>query len=246
MENKLSEIEKLKAGFAMWVGASPGAFEQPGFVLEVVERRSQLAWGENWYQPLWLVRLQETTLCTVTPEHAWLAQAVFGDSPERSLLAPGVLRQAQELFSPFGWQAIEILYSPCCNPPVHPEPDPQADARVIRLGPDHADYYAYANKYSGGVLAILDANRQIYAYAGIKKHGWLSELFIGAQPDQLGDGLGEALVARAVAEISAQGRVPIYVPDWLENAGYASLVRAMGFTRVGEMLLWETQLGRAG
>jgi RimJ/RimL family protein N-acetyltransferase len=227
---------KLKSGHARLISAPSDAFETPGLRFEVVEKRSQVAWGGNWFQPVWAVRLFQTTVCTVAPEYAQQARAVLAPFQDRSLLSPELLLALQNCFGSAGWQALEIFAYPHSSPPPGAPKHP-----VSKLAPEHPEYPAYTREFSGGTYAIFAPDGRIAAYAGVKDHGWINEIAVGTEPEHRNKGMGTAVVTRAVAAILSRARVPVYVPDDLSNQGSYALARAVGFEKVGEMLLWEVQ-----
>ncbi len=217
------------------IGVSETAFYTPGFFLEVIERRAEVAW-ENWLQPIWLVRLGETTVCTLAPTYARLAEKVFGSWNGRSLLSPELYREAQKCFGALGWQPLEILYYPGAE--ISPQGMSQ---RAVRLEKDHPAYDEFSRAFSGSTYVVLNENRHVLSWAGIKDHGWINEIAVGTEVGHRRKGLGKAVVAQAVADILSRGRVPVYVPDALTNAGSYALAYSLGFQKAGEMLLWEVE-----
>lgn len=227
---------KLKSGYAGLISASSDAFGTPGLWFEAVEKRSQIAWGENWFQPVWAVRLFQTTVCTVAPEYAQQAQTVLAPFRDRSLLSPELLFALQNCFGAVGWQALEIFDYPHSSPPPS-----ILKHKVSKLASEHPEYPAYAREFSGGTYAIFEPDQQIAAYAGVKDHGWINEVAVGTEPEHRNQGMGTAVVVYAVTEILSRARVPVYVPDDLSNQGSYALAHSLGFEKVGEMLLWEVQ-----
>jgi GNAT superfamily N-acetyltransferase len=235
MSQTIETAAKLKHGYASLLGAPAAAFDQPGFRLEVLEARSQVAWGD-WLQPIWAVSLFSTTLCTVAPMYAAQTASIFGALAAPSLLSPNLLDTLQGCFGPAGWQPLEILVYPSVS--ILLEPTTRA---VTRLDPLHPEYKKYSTEFSGGTYAVLNGEGRILAWAGIKDHGSINEIAVGTDPQHRRQGLGKAVLSWAVAEILARGRVPVYVPDALDNAASYALARSLGFEKIGEMLLWEVQ-----
>ncbi len=222
-------------GYAALIGVPDSAFDTPGFFLEVIEKRAEVAWA-NWLQPIWLVRLGQTTVCTTAPGYARLAESVFGSWNEQSLLSPELLRETQKCFGALGWQPLEILYYPAADILL-----PEISYRVVRLEKDHRAFEEFSQAFSGNTYVILDGNHRILSWVGIKDHGRINEIAVGTEVGHRRKGLGKAVVARAVADILSRDRVPIYVPDDLANTASYALAYSLGFQKAGEMLLWEVE-----
>lgn len=89
---------------------------------------------------------------------------------------------------------------------------------------------------------VLDQNNRIISCAGIKDHGQINEIAVATGAAYRGQGMGKAVVKRAVADILSRDRLPVYVPDALTNQASYALATSCGFTKVGEMMLWEVEV----
>ena len=236
MNKAINATTKLKLGYASLMGVSATAFDVPGFVFEIVEKRSNVAWGGNWFQPIWAVSLLQTTVCTVASEHAQKAKKVFDLFNINPFFLRNCLLRIQKCFGPTGWQGLEIHYYPDTS---FPEVD--LNHRVTKLDPEHPEYAKYSQEFSGGTYVIFDQDNQIISCAGIKDHGAVNEIAVGTVSEYRKEGMGKAVVACAVADILSRDRIPVYVPDAVTNQGSYALARSLGFEKIGEMLLWEIQ-----
>lgn len=224
---------KLKLGYAALIGASDMAFNTPGFILEISEKRAEVAW-ENWYQPIWLVTIYDSTVCVVAPQYAAMAERVFGSVLPGSLLSSTFINEVQGRFGSQGWQPFEIFYYPDSQITLH-----RSSHQVLKLTPEHPEYRKFSEAFSGNTYVVMAPDRQILSWAGIKDHGYINEIAVGTEAGYQRKGMGKAVVAHAVADIFSRDRVPVYVPDTLSNAGSYALAESLGFEKVGEMLLWE-------
>ena len=223
--NRVDSAIQLRLGYASLLGVPATVFDAPGFVFEIVEKRSNVAWGGNWFQPIWAVSLFQTTV-PVASEYARQAKKIFGSLQYQSLLSSELIAEVQTCFGPDGWQGLEILYYPCGS---LPDEDPKH--RVCKLSREHPEYRKYAPEFSGGTYVIFDPDDQILSWAGIKDHGAINEIAVGTVPEHRRRGLGKAAVACAVADILSRGRVPVYVPDAVTNQGSYALARSLGFRK---------------
>lgn len=89
--SKNNSTMQLKLGYASLLGVPVTVFDVPGFVFEIVEKRSNVAWGGNWFQPIWVVSLFQTTVCTAASEHIQQVKKVFGSLEHQSLLSSELL-----------------------------------------------------------------------------------------------------------------------------------------------------------
>lgn len=231
-----SSMNQLRLGYATLIGVPATVFDAPGLVFEILEKRSSVAWGGNWFQPIWVVSLFQTTVCTVASEHAQQAKKVFEALQYQSLLSLELLTEVQNCFAPNGWQQLEILYYPSVS---LSEDDPKH--QVSKLYREHPEYPKYSQEFSGGTYVIFDQSNEIISWAGIKDHGAINEIAVGTIPEHRKKGMGKAVVACAVDDILLRGHVPVYVPDAVTNHGSYALAKSLGFEKIGEMLLWEIQ-----
>lgn len=152
------------------------------------------------------------------------------------MLSPNLLEEAQNCFGASGWQPLEILYYPHQMIPADEQRHP-----FTKLAPEHPEFEKFSRAFSGHTYAVLDQNKRILSWAGIKDHGNINEIAVGTEAAYRNKGMGKAVVMSAVADILSHGRVPVYVPDKLTNVSSYALAYSCGFLKGGEMMLWEVE-----
>ena len=108
--------------------------------------------------------------------------------------------------------------------------------KVEQLRPGQLGATKHLAAFDGGVYVIRDEDEKITSAAFIKNKGLIGEIAVGTEETYRRQGRGEAVVAHAIQEILAQGKVPTYWPDSFENKGSYALAHAVGMVKVAEML----------
>ena len=227
----------LRQGYAQLMGVPEDAFGRGGLVIEVTSARLLPEWA-NWMIPIWFVALgPSTTVCAVAPPCAEAVRAAPGARAMESLLRPELLDAGRQVVKEGEWTCQEILVYDSADPP-----EVQTPHHVRKLAPGPEEWNGYLRRFDGGVYAVCDERGGVCAHAGIKNKGTLQEIAVGVDPQFRQRGLGKAVVARAVAGILADGKLPVYVPDTLTNVGSYALATSLGLVKAGETLYWEYEL----
>lgn len=223
-------LQKLKEGYARLLDVPPTAFDQSGFVLIETEARSEPEWA-SWIQPIWLFSLDATVICSVLPQYAAQAEAVFKVVMPGSLLDEHLLKQASSIIPDMEWVQCELFYYPLQYQSLRVFP-----SRIERLQVGEEGAEKLLRNFDGGVYVIRDSAGHIAAHAAVKNKGLIREIAVGTQPAYRAQGMGSAVVARAIHEILAIGCVPTYWPDSLDNIASYALAQSLGFVKVAQML----------
>ena len=236
METQKHRLQLLKLGYAHLLDVSVRAFDRPGFVPAVTRRRGAQDWAD-WVTHVWLVSLDGTVVCSVSPDLAEPILAFFQARPHTSLLDPGFLDEARAVAGHGHWSQMPLFTYLKTTPPRVATPH-----RVARLAPGDPHCSHVFRHFDGDVYAVRDREGHILSHAGIKNRGIVQEIGVWTREDQRGKGMGKAVVAQAASEILARGLVPVYTPDRADNRPSFALIHALGFEQVGEMLLLEERL----
>ncbi len=227
--------QHLKRAYAHLLDAPPDVFDRTGVTFIVTPRREHPEWA-NWVLPVWLLKIEEAIVCSVTPFYAPAARAIFSATPLHTLMERQLSVCGQQIVN-VEWIQREIL---CYSKSYVPKLDTTYYVELLASGDPAADLLLA--RFDGGVYAIRDNSGGIAAHAGIKNKGVIQEIAVGTAPCFQRRGMGKAVVAQAVAAIIAQGNVPICVPDNLKNAASYALADALGFEKVAEALFCEYEL----
>ena len=226
----MQTLQKLKAGYAHLLHAPISAFDQSGFVLIETESRNEPEWA-SWIQPIWLFSMGPTVICSVSPQYVTQAAAVFKGVAPGDLLKADLLRQATSIISDKEWVQCELFYYPS---PQAPSSLSSYTVESLQSGP--ADAVNLLRNFDGGVYVIRDPAGNLAAHAAVKNKGLIREIAVGTEPQYRAQGMGRAVVARAIHEVLSIGCVPTYWPDSLDNIASYALARSLGFVKVAEML----------
>ncbi len=231
----VNAYQQLKRGYADLLDAPSEVFDRKGITIIETARRDRPEWA-NWVMPIWLLKIEEAIVCSVTPFYAPAARAIFSAATLQTLLDRGVLVLGQRTVDS-EWIQREILFY---NKPDAPNPETNYAVELLDADTPTAD--RLLAQFDGGVYAIRDDGGGIAAHAGIKNKGIIREIAVGTEPHFQRRGMGKAVVAHAVAAIMAQGNVPVYVPDTPNNVASYALADALGFKKGAEALFCEYEL----
>lgn len=221
----MHNLQQLKAGYARLLGTEAATLDSPGFKLVETRIRAEPEWA-NWIFPIWLFSMGETIICSTLPDYAAHARAAFGALHPGDLLKPETLDKALTVIEDKEWVQCELFYYPDAEPPRLTAPH---QVEKIEPGKPGVDWLLWA--FDGGAYAIRDGAGQLAAHVGIKNKGLLHEVAVGVEPDHRRKGLGQALVAQAIAAILSKGKVPVYWPDHPSNIASVALARSVGFQK---------------
>jgi GNAT superfamily N-acetyltransferase len=232
----MTVLQKLKQGYARLLDVPVECFEKPDFILVETTIRESAEWA-NWVMPVWLLSIESSIVCSVSPKYARLVQTLFGSMVIETLINPELWEKAHCLIDAEGWRQREIFFYPNSQPPPLTTP---YQVEKLKLGDKVAEPFLRA--FDGGVYAIRDQAGQIASHAGIKNKGLINEIAVGTEPEYQKKGMGKAVVTHAVTGILARGTVPALIPDTVTNVASYALAHSFGFQKVGEMLFWEYEL----
>lgn len=235
-----SMMKRLKQGYAQLLDASLEYFETPGTHFVVTAMRDQPEWA-NWVQPIWLMKIGNTVLCSVSPAYATKLQHLLLGVVLDTLCSPDLLALMQRITEEpaedtprvlgLEWVQCELLYYPDTVPPALPSVH-----RVESLLPSDQQARRFLRDFDGGGYGIRAEDGTIAAHACIKNKGLLQEIAVGTESAYRQRGMGKAVVAAAVTQILQQSKLPVYWPDSLQNVASYQLAYALGFQKGAEML----------
>lgn len=225
-----TNLTRLVGGYAALLDVPVESFTSSGYTFEVTTRRDAPEWA-NWVHPIWFFRMGSALICSVSPQFAEEADAILGGNIHADLLDDALIATAEQTVPTIEWVRTELFYYPNTPPP-------RCDHlfRIGRVLPGQPGAAKRLRNFDGGVYAIRGEQGEIVSNALVKDKGILQEIAVGTAPTHRRQGMGQAVVAHAITQILAAGKVPTYWPDSLHNAGSYALARGVGLVKVADML----------
>jgi hypothetical protein len=228
--------ERALRGYAALMGVDPILFATPGTHIVETNRRNEPEWS-NWMVPLWVMRVESTTVCSVSPSYHAIAVKTIELLSNGSLLAPGLGSAVIALSTSGEWLQREILFLPS-----NFAPDLSHEVDVVQLLAKHGtDAIRLLSIFDGGVFGIVEEGR-VVSHAGVKNKGLLQEITVGTLPKWQRRGFAKAVTAAAIRHILMKDKVAVYVPDTLDNTSSYALAHSLGFKKLAESLDLEYEL----
>jgi hypothetical protein len=174
-------LEMLKQGYARLLDTRVERLATPGLHFAVTPNRDQPEWA-NWVHPIWFFKVNNSVICSVSPEHATKTQQIMTGVVIDTLLDAELLTRVYSITAgqsviDLAWVQCELLYYPHSNPP-----DLVSDYAVESLQPlDERSRYFLRN-FDGGGYGICGADGTMATHACIKNKGLLQEIAVGTEP----------------------------------------------------------------
>jgi hypothetical protein len=94
--NVVNVYQHLKRAYAYLLDAPPDVFDRTGITFIVTTRREQPEWA-NWILPVWLFKIEEVIVCSVTPFYAPAVRAIFSATPIHTLMDRRLFLQGRQV-----------------------------------------------------------------------------------------------------------------------------------------------------
>jgi hypothetical protein len=230
LETMNQRLADFIRGYAQLLDAPVEKFLADGLTFVTTPVRDLPEWA-NWIQPVWLFGFENAVICSVSPTYAEAAQDSLADVRADTLLSDATLARATSIAPDLEWVRCELFYYPHDGPPQIAH-----EYTVEKLLPGQPGATNYLRNFDGGVYVIWNPQKEITAAAFIKNKGLIREIAVGTDEVYRRQGRGSAVVAHAIREILAQGKVATYWPDNFENKGSYAIARSVGMVKGAEML----------
>jgi RimJ/RimL family protein N-acetyltransferase len=226
----------VKEGYADLLKIPADAFGQSQAQIFETPARDQPAWAK-WVIPIWIVRFDAMPVCSVSPAYVNIAKQVMKKISDSEILSRELLISGRALLNSGGsWHQREI-FAYLKNAPVQ-----QSAFHADVLSLKDRDARRLLNLYDGGAVVIRDGIGEFIAYAGIKDKGKLQEIAVWTHEAHRGKGMAKSVVYEAIKTILNAGKIPIYIPDNLDNVASYRVAQSLGFENIGETIFWEYEL----
>lgn len=221
----------FQEGYAKILGISSSQLSEPGTIFVSTPVRSLPEWA-NWVHPIWFFALDDTLICSVAPHFDEEAKTILASIQGNSLLDSKAREVAGFTYQTgVEWVQCELFCYLSDQPPAI-----SSSHKVEDVKPDDPNAQHLFRNFDGGVYAIRNSEGQIVSQAAVKNKGIINEIAVGTQPNYRRQGMGATVVAYAVQQILAKGRIPTYWPDRLDNVGSYAIAQAVGFQKIADML----------
>lgn len=229
-------MKSIEEGYANLLSIPVDSFHQKNIQLIETANEDNPKWAK-WVVPIWIIRFTAAPVCMVSAEYVDIAKQLVKKLHILDILSPKLLEFAQTIHNVNGgWNQREIMiYKNNMSVKRHGH-------KVEQLKQIDSQSRVLLNRFDGGVFIIRNEINDIVAYAGVKDKGFIQEIAVKTEPTYQRKGMAQDVVSQAITAILADGKIPTYIPDSLNNTASYLLAQKIGFDKVGEMLFWEHEL----
>jgi RimJ/RimL family protein N-acetyltransferase len=229
-------MKTIEEGYARLLDVPVNALYQKRIQIIETDSRNKPVWAK-WVVPIWIIRFTGAPVCSVSSKYIEIAKKLVEKLDNLDILSPRLLTFAQTIHNGSGrWNQREILVY------KNGIPAKRHGHKVEQLMLKDDNSRKLLNFFDGGVFVIRNESGEIVAYAGMKDKGIIQEIAVRTDHAYQRQGMAQDVISQAITTILAEGNIPTYIPDSLDNTASYLLALKLGFDKVGEMIFWEYEL----